>query len=102
MINPWHLTTWRSLQERYQLLPSSMLLVGRPGTDLPSLGMELAGMILCDKNNDEIPCTACTSCHLFAKGVHPDLHVISTETVEESSSPKFRNHSLRYTSLDSG
>ncbi len=101
MINPWHRTLWRSLQERHKFLPSSMLLVGRPGTDFLNFGMELSGMLLCDGEIDDKPCTACSSCHLFAQGVHPDLHVISTEDAEAICDLRFRNHSMRYTDLDS-
>ena len=49
MISPWHLTRMAiRCRKDITLLPSSMLLVGRPGTDLPNLGMELAGMLLCE------------------------------------------------------
>lgn len=95
-ISPWHQTLWHSLQERRQVIPSSTLLVGRPGTDLPNLGMELAGMLLCDVGNSDKPCTSCRSCHMFARGVHPDLHVISTEEAEGICDLRFRNQSMRY------
>ena len=100
-ISPWHQTQWRSLQERRHVIPSSMLIVGRPGTDLPNLGMELAGMLLCNVGNGDKPCTACNSCHMFARGVHPDLHVISTEEAEGMCDLRFRNHSMRYADSDS-
>ena len=95
-ISPWHQALWHSLQERRQVIPSSTLLVGRPGTDLPNLGMELAGMLLCDVGNSDKPCTSCRSCHMFARGVHPDLHVISTEEAEGICDLRFRNQSMRY------
>ena len=100
-ISPWHQTQWRSLQERRHVIPSSMLIVGKPGTDLPNLGMELAGMLLCNVGNGDKPCTACNSCHMFARGVHPDLHVISTEEAEGMCDLRFRNHSVRYADSDS-
>ena len=100
-ISPWHQTQWRSLQERRHVIPSSMLIVGRPGTDLPNLGMELAGMLLCDVGNSDKPCTTCTSCHMFARGVHPDLHVISTEQTAGMCNLRFMNHSMRYADSDS-
>ena len=78
-----------------------MLIVGKPGTDLPNLGMELAGMLLCNVGNGDKPCTACNSCHMFARGVHPDLHVISTEEAEGMCDLRFRNHSVRYADSDS-
>jgi len=96
-ISPWHQTLWRSLQERRQAIPSSTLLVGRPGTDLQNLGMELSGMLLCDAGYSGKPCTGCSSCHMFARGVHPDLHVISTEEAEGICDLRFRNQSIRYT-----
>ena len=86
--------------ERAQFLPSSMLFVGKPGTGLPNLCMELAGMLLCEEANDGRPCSVCNSCHIFAHGVHPDLHVISTEEAEEICDSRFRDHSKRYTNLD--
>ena len=100
-ISPWHQTQWRSLQERRHVIPSSMLIVGKPGTDLPNLGMELAGMLLCNVGNGDKPCTACNSCHMFARGVHPDLHVISTEEADGMCDLRFRNHSMRYADSDS-
>ena len=100
-ISPWHQTLWHSLQERRQVIPSSTLLVGRPGTDLPNLGMELAGMLLCDVGTSDKPCTSCRSCHMFERGVHPDLHVISTEEAEGICDLRFKNQSMRYTDTDS-
>ena len=100
-ISPWHQALWHSLQERRQVIPSSTLLVGRPGTDLPNLGMELAGMLLCDVGNSDKPCTSCRSCHMFERGVHPDLHVISTEEAEAICDLRFRNQSMRYADTDS-
>ena len=100
-ISPWLQSLWRSLQERRHVIPSSMLIVGKPGTDLPNLGMELAGMLLCNGGNGDKPCTACNSCHMFARGVHPDLHVISTEEAEGMCDLRFRNHSMRYADSDS-
>jgi len=99
-ISPWHQAQWRSLQERRDVIPSSMLFVGRLGTDLPNLGMELAGMLLCDMGNSDKPCTKCNSCQMFARGVHPDLHVISTEEAERMCDLRFRNHSIRYADTD--
>ena len=100
-ISPWHQTLWHSLQERRQVIPSSTLLVGRPGTDLPNLGMELAGMLLCDAKNSDQPCRACSTCHMFARGVHPDMHVLSTEEAEGICDLRFRNHSMRYADSNS-
>ena len=38
---------------------------------------------------------------MFARGVHPDLHVISTEEAEGMCDLRFRNHSMRYADSDS-
>ena len=100
-ISPWHQALWHSLQERRQVIPSSTLLVGRPGTDLPNLGLELAGLLLCDAESSVKPCASCRSCQMSARGVHPDLHVISTEEAEGNCDRSFRNQSMRYDDTDS-
>ena len=99
-ISPWHQTLWRSLQQRSQAIPSSTLLVGRPGTDVLNLGMELAGLLLCNAEISDRPCTTCSSCHMFKQGVHPDLHVVSTEEAERVGDLRFRSHSMRYADAD--
>ena len=99
-ISPWHQTLWRSLQQRSQVIPSSTLLVGRPGTDVLNLGMELAGLLLCNAEINDRPCTTCSSCHMFKQGVHPDLHVVSTEEAEGVGDLRFRSHSMRYADAD--
>ena len=73
-----------------------MLFVGRSGTGISNLGMEIAKMLLCDAENDDVPCTICKSCHLVSQGIHPDLHVIATEEAEDNGSLEFMNHSIRY------
>ena len=99
-ISPWHQTLWRSLQQRSQVIPSSTLLVGRPGTDVLNLGMELAGLLLFSAEVSDRPCTTCSSCHMFKQGVHPDLHVVSTEEAEGVGDLRFRSHSMRYADAD--
>ena len=100
-ISPWHQTLWRSLQQRSQVIPSSTLLVGRPGTDVLNLGMELAGLLLCNAEISDRPCTTCSSCHMFKQGVHPDLHVVATEEAERLDEIRRRRYHKKRTKDDS-
>ena len=100
-VSPWHQALWRSLQLRPQGIPSSTLLVGKQGTGVLNLGMELAKLLLCDAEGSDGPCTTCTSCQMFERAAHPDLHVVSTEEAEETGDLRFRSHSIRYAEEDS-
>ena len=100
-VSPWHQALWRSVQLRPQGIPSSTLLVGKQGTGVLNLGMELARLLLCDAGGSNGPCTTCTSCQMFERAAHPELHVVSTEEAEETGDLRFRSHSIRYAEEDS-
>ncbi|MCB0340068.1 MAG: AAA family ATPase, partial [Bdellovibrionales bacterium] len=59
-------------------LPQSMIFAGPTGIGKSLVAAELVQTIFCDKGSAQTygGCGECKSCHLFAVGNHPDLHLV--------------------------
>jgi DNA polymerase-3 subunit delta' len=72
-----------------QRLHHALLLQGGKGVGLPELALGLAQTLLCERPSAAGACGVCESCHLFASGNHPDLHIIvpSVKDSDDAASP---------------
>ncbi len=57
------------------------LFTGPSGTGKMTLARSLSTALLCQNEDDGIPCGACRACRLLASGNHPDLHIVESERV---------------------
>jgi len=74
---PWQHTTWQTLQELRNRLPNGLLIKGAQGIGKLDLAMNFARSLLCEHPRSEgHACLACSSCHWFEQGSHPDFRLI--------------------------
>lgn len=73
MIYPWLKDDWEQLAQMrlQQRLPHALMFVGPDESGIEAFAEELAKAVLCE-NEGAVACGACSNCHLFAAGNHPD------------------------------
>ncbi len=57
------------------------LFTGPPGIGKMTLARSLSTALLCQNEENGIPCGTCRACRLLASGNHPDLHVVESEHI---------------------
>jgi DNA polymerase III subunit delta' len=60
-------------------LPSGLMLVGTPGLGKLDLAFSMAQSMLCRKHDSGKACDTCRGCLSARKGLHPDLHFVTSE-----------------------
>ena len=81
---PWLAAAIRGLPA---VLPSALLIRGQVGVGKNALASLLARSILCESGETRPAggCGACTACHLFAAGTHPDFRKVEPVSDEDDS-----------------
>ncbi len=92
---PWHSTAWSTLTKSFDRIAHATLLTGSPGVGKFQFASRMAMALLCDASESR-PCGNCRGCHLFGAATHPDLHVITSESMLESVVPSMLAYTHRY------
>lgn len=96
-IHPWNLDKAARIVRDRERMPHALLLAGARGLGKSAFAEWLARMLLCAQPSAAgEPCGRCQSCHLFAAGTHPDLHVVQSEAVYKAAATPFALHAMRY------
>jgi DNA polymerase III subunit delta' len=69
---------------RLQRLPHALVFAGPVGVGKATTARALAGLFLCEKPKEHVPCGRCASCRAFDAGNHPDYHIIYRQLVRLS------------------
>lgn len=78
---PWQQSLWQQVQSQWQTLPHAILLNGQQGTGKLAFAKHIAQALFCEHPQaDKQACGACSACHLFVTGHHPDLLLVTPET----------------------
>jgi len=81
---PWLVAPLRRFVPRDVDLPHALLLTGPAGIGKRILATAIARTLLCEAEAaDRVPggCGACSSCHWFDEGNHPDFRLVTTEVL---------------------
>ena len=92
---PWHSTAWSNFTQSIDRVAHATLLTGKSGVGKFQFASRLAMALLCDAGEQQ-PCGKCRGCHLFAATTHPDLHVITSESMLKSVDQTMHAYSVRY------
>ncbi len=89
---PWQHITWQALQELRKRLPNGLLLKGAQGIGKLDLAMNFARSLLCEHpGNKGYACLACSSCHWFEQGSHPDFRLIQPGILNSADESEARS-----------
>jgi DNA polymerase-3 subunit delta' len=81
-------------------IPHAQLLVGPQGNGKLALALAFAQYINCPDKNHNDSCGVCSSCHKYAKLIHPDLHftipVIKTTAIDKPTSSDYMTKWRQY------
>jgi DNA polymerase III subunit delta' len=80
---PWHRAVLEKLLADRAHLPHALLIHGPSGTGKAQFARALAASLLCEAPNAGLACGACSSCHWFSQGNHPDFREIVPEATAE-------------------
>lgn len=83
---PWHLAPLTRLLSDRAHLPHALLVHGAAGIGKVEFARALAAGTLCESPRAGIACGACSSCHWFSQGNHPDFREIVPESAAEDDS----------------
>jgi DNA polymerase III subunit delta' len=76
----WQQSAWKLLLSRADALAHAMLLIGPAGTGKGLFAELLAARLLCETaQGEQLACSKCAGCHLFATENHPDYRKITLE-----------------------
>lgn len=86
---PWQVDSAQRLLSLRSQLPHAILLHGRAGLGKYALAQAFAQLLLCENKTAETgeperACGVCSSCHWFALGNHPDLHLLQPSVLDEA------------------
>jgi DNA polymerase-3 subunit delta' len=76
---PWLQSIWQQLSSARQSgrLPHAVLLGGAPGSGQDAVARLLLEAVLCEQpDSSGLACGSCRGCHLRARDVHEDLHLV--------------------------
>jgi len=75
-------TAWKSLIEKVERLPHSLLLHGPAGVGKLALAERFAQLLLCERRGQGTePCGRCDACRWFLAGNHPDARFLEPEAL---------------------
>jgi DNA polymerase-3 subunit delta' len=81
-------------------IPHAQLLVGPQGNGKLALALAFAQYINCPDKSHNDSCGVCSSCHKYAKLIHPDLHftipVIKTTAIDKPTSSDYMTKWRQY------
>lgn len=81
-------------------IPHAQLLVGPQGNGKLALALAFAQYINCPDKSHNDSCGVCSSCHKYAKLIHPDLHftipVIKTAAIDKPTSSDYMTKWRQY------
>ena len=80
---PWHREGLARLLSDRARLPHALLIQGAPGIGKVDFARALAASVLCESPREGLACGACSSCHWFSQGNHPDFREIVPEASGE-------------------
>ena len=80
---PWHRAAQERFLARRDSLPHAVLMTGQAGIGKTQLARSIAAAVLCESPKGAFACGACSSCHWFSQGNHPDFREIVPEAAEE-------------------
>lgn len=83
-IYPWHSDQWNSLTKQRDSLAHAILLHGKAGIGKYDFAKGLAQFLLCAQPVEQQACGTCSKCTWFKEGNHPDLMLITPESMAES------------------
>ena len=82
---PWHRAALERLLADRTRLPHALLVQGRSGIGKGEFARALANAVLCESPKGAFACGACSSCHWFSQGNHPDYREVIPEAAEEDA-----------------
>jgi DNA polymerase-3 subunit delta' len=80
---PWHRAALERLLADRARLPHALLVHGPAGIGKTEFARALAASVLCESPEGGLACNACSSCHWFSQGNHPDFREIVPEASAE-------------------
>ncbi|KAA3633220.1 MAG: DNA polymerase III subunit delta' [Proteobacteria bacterium] len=83
MMLPWLAPRWHEIVKGIDRLPPGLMLVGTSGLGKLELAMAAAAAILCERRTTHGACGACSACQSLEWGLHPDLHLLTTEQLAQ-------------------
>ena len=83
---PWHRASLEHLLAERARLPHALLVHGPAGIGKAAFARALAAGVLCESPLAGLACGACSSCHWFSQGNHPDFREVLPEAAEEEES----------------
>jgi DNA polymerase-3 subunit delta' len=81
--HPWHVEALEKLLAARERLPHAVLVHGPAGIGKVQFARSLAAAMLCETPGASLACGACSSCHWFSQGNHPDFREILPEAAAE-------------------
>ena len=69
---PWHRPALERLLADRARMPHALLVHGPEGIGKQEFARALANGMLCESPRDGLACGACSACHWFSQGNHPD------------------------------
>lgn len=75
---PWLASRWADLRGGLDALPPGLMFVGPSGLGKFALARATAAAWLCPQAVDGDACGRCSNCDALAKGLHPDLHLVTS------------------------
>lgn len=93
---PWHKEVWAHTVESFDRLPHAILITGTEGTGKFQFASKLGMALLCDNQQQELPCGQCRSCRFFGAATHPDLHVLTSEAKLQLLDSTMASYAERY------
>ena len=66
---------------RADRLPHGLVFAGPAGVGKATTARALAGLFLCERPKEDVPCGACESCRGMEAAAHPDYHVVTRDLI---------------------
>ena len=77
---PWIQGAWTAIVENLDRLPPAIMFVGPRGLGKLDLALDVSAALLCTEGGkDGGACGRCDACQKAGKGLHPDLHFLTSE-----------------------
>lgn len=101
-MHPWLDGAWRGIREGLDRLPPGLMFVGPEGLGKLDLAMATARALLCARPGKHGACGECGECVTFDKGMHPDLHLLTSGQFAGGLDDLTARAASRYLEDDSG
>ncbi len=101
-MHPWLDVAWKGICDGLERLPPGLMFVGPEGLGKLDLAMATARALLCAKPGANGACGECGECLAFDKGMHPDLHLLTSGLFAGGLDELTARAAARYLDDDSG